>query len=48
MTMFKNLFKSKSQTWQQLSWKNKDVTIVLDNGHGKGCVNGSPKWPDGS
>lgn len=26
----------------------KDVTVLLDNGHGITCVNGSPRWPDGS
>ena len=26
----------------------KDVTALLDNGHGIECSNGSPKWPDGS
>jgi len=26
----------------------KDITVLLDNGHGIECANGSPKWPDGT
>jgi hypothetical protein len=33
--MFDNLFKPKNIKQDTLSWKDKDVTIILDAGHGK-------------
>jgi N-acetylmuramoyl-L-alanine amidase len=47
--IFKNLFKTTDLSQKPLSWQNKDVTIILDNGHGKETAGKrSPKWPDGS
>ena len=44
--MFKNLFNIKTIQQNTLSWKDKDVTIILDAGHGKDCLGKcSPKWP---
>ena len=43
--MFKNLFKTK----QQSQTINKDITVILDNGHGYETPGKrSPKWPDGT
>jgi N-acetylmuramoyl-L-alanine amidase len=47
--MFSNIFKPKTLQQNTLSWKNKDITIILDAGHGKNTLGKcSPKWPDGS
>lgn len=45
--MFENLFNLNKP--QPYSWKNKDITVILDNGHGKETQGKrSPKWPDGT
>lgn len=47
--IFKNLFKSNDLNQKSLSWQNKDITIILDNGHGKDTKGKcSPKFEDGS
>ena len=42
-----NLFKRQEQK-DNGAYAGKDITVILDNGHGMECRNGSPKWPDGS
>ena len=41
-----NLFKKKTDEKKQSYAR--DITVILDNGHGMECKNGSPRWPDGS
>lgn len=44
-----NIFKSKIIKQDTFSWKDKDITIILDAGHGKNTQGKcSPKWPDGT
>lgn len=35
--MFKNLFNA-NKPQQALSWEDKNITIILDAGHGKDCL----------
>lgn len=37
--MFENIFKPKYTKQSTLSWKDKNITIILDSGHGKDVKN---------